>query len=97
MDDVNKGVFGSYFLKLFLKIVFENIKNIKEVFSKNSSLLSKNSVFLYFSRKNKLETKHGLSIFLIFLVFKNKTVFTPRILLFYTTYFLILGEVEAFL
>ena len=29
-------MFCSYFLKLFFKIVFKNIKNIKIVFSKNS-------------------------------------------------------------
>ena len=31
------GLFGSYFLKLFFKTVFENLKNIILVLSKNRS------------------------------------------------------------
>ena len=38
------GLFGSYFLKLFFKTVFENLKNIILVLSKNRSY-SLNLVF----------------------------------------------------
>ena len=58
-------LFGFYFLKLFLKIVFENIKNIILMFFGFS-------VFLVFENKNTMQIKQVLNIFIIFFVSKNK-------------------------
>ena len=58
-------LFGFYFLKLFLKIVFENIKNIIFMFFGFS-------VFLVFENKNTMQIKQVLNIFIIFFVSKNK-------------------------
>ena len=45
------GLFGSYFLKLFLRTIFENTKNIVLVFSKKMFLFSKINVICVFQNK----------------------------------------------
>ena len=63
-------MFDSYFLKLLLKIVFENIKNIVFVLFKNCFCFL-NLVFLVFLMFFRLKKgiKHVISIFLVLLIF----------------------------
>ena len=64
-------LFSSCFLLLFLKIVFENTKNIKNVLSENSSLFFKFSVFgvFFYVFSEKKKTENQTCFFPIFLVF----------------------------
>ena len=65
------SMFDSCFLKLFLKIVFENIDNV------NYSYL--NFVFFVFSRTKKSGTKGVCRVLRVFLVFQiKKIVFKNR-------------------
>ena len=68
-------LFGSYFLKLFLIIVFENIKNVILMFFENCFCylnLVFSVFFLFFIINFFFETKLIFCIFLILLVFHNK-------------------------
>ena len=59
--------FGSCFLKLFLKIVFKNIKNIILILSKNCSYYPDLIFFIFFIFfRNKKKTLHALHVFLVF-------------------------------
>ena len=65
-------MFGSCFLKLFLRTLFENTENTILVLSKNLScyLNIMFSVFFYvFQNKKKLGTKHILHVFVVLFVF----------------------------
>ena len=69
----------AYFLKLFLRRVFENIKNTKNMLSENSSLFFKFSVFVFllcFSDK-KIKWKSSI-FFLFFLFFRIKNNFQKQ-------------------
>ena len=68
-----KGLFGSCFLKLFLRAVFENTENIILMFFENCSYYL-NLVFFIFFKTKKIVTKRVLPIpvFLVILVFENR-------------------------
>ena len=64
--------------------IFENTKNTKKVFSVNSSLLFKFSVFCVFvyvfqKKKNKLETKFVFLVLLVLHVFENGKQFSKTV------------------
>ena len=66
-------MFGSYFLKLFLRTVFGNIETTFWYFLK-TILIYRFSVFcplFVFQTKNKIGTKLVLYIFLVFLIIEN--------------------------
>ena len=56
-SDKNKGLFGSYFFKLCLRIVFENTKNTILMFSENCSyylnLISSVFIVFFITKKKK--------------------------------------------
>ena len=73
----NKNSFqiGSYFFKLFLKIVFEKIENFILVYFKNGSFSINlvKSMYLVFKKK-----KWESNFFSVFLFFKTKNSFQNR-------------------
>ena len=69
-------MFGSCFLKLLLRTIFENTENTILVFSKNC-YCSLNLVFsTFFTTEKQLGTKRVHPVFLVLLVFENKKQFS---------------------
>ena len=60
------GLFGSYFLKLFLRIVFENIKKNILILFKNSSCYMNLLFFMFFRTKKPTSQTCLVSSFFFF-------------------------------